>query len=256
MTTATKPALPWSVASRIAWRELHASRAKFFFVILSVAIGVAALTGVRGFSESFQRTLLAEARTIMAADLSARMFRQPTAVEQNKLAALASQGVEETIVTEMVTMAWLPENPQPLLISLKAVDPAHYPFYGKAVLDPAGSLSSDLTDDSVLVVDDLLVRLNTSVGRTLRIGNHDFRIAAVLVREPDRMSATMSLGPRVLISRGGLDHTGLLQAGSRSGERMLFKIPATVFPLSRFASRLSRFSPMHRSPISVRAILR
>ena len=95
MTTASKPALPWSVASRIAWRELHASRAKFFFVILSVAIGVAALTGVRGLSESFQRTLLAEARTIMAADLSARMFRQPTAEERKKFAALSTQGIEE-----------------------------------------------------------------------------------------------------------------------------------------------------------------
>ena len=242
MTTASKPALPWSVASRIAWRELHASRAKFFFVILSVAIGVAALTGVRGFSESFQRTLLAEARTIMAADLSARMFRQPTAEEQKKLSALSSRGVEETIVTEMVTMAWLPENPQPLLVSLKAVDPDHYPFYGKAVLDPAGSLSTDLTDDSVLVVDDLLVRLNTSVGKTLRIGNHDFRIAAVLVREPDRMSATMSLGPRVIISRGGLDRTGLLQAGSRSGERMLFKLPSTV-PVEPVRKQIEQILP-------------
>src|SRR5450755_2384250 len=133
METYSKPALPWSVAIKIAGRELRASRTKFLFVILSVAIGVAALTGVRGFSESFQRTLLSEARTIMAADLSARMFRQPTAEEQSKLAALSTRGIQETIVTEMVTMAWLPENPQPLLVSLKAVDPAHYPFYGKAV---------------------------------------------------------------------------------------------------------------------------
>ncbi len=71
--------LTWTSAAKIAWRELQASRTKFLFVILSVAIGVAALTGVRGFSDSFQRTLLGEARTIMAADLSARMFRQPTA---------------------------------------------------------------------------------------------------------------------------------------------------------------------------------
>src|SRR5664279_1748820 len=178
----------------------------------------------------------------MAADLSARMFRQPTAEEQKKLATLSTQGVEQTIVTEMVTMAWLPEKPEPLLISLKAVDPAHYPFYGKAVLDPSGSLSADLTDDSVLVVDDLLVRLNTSVGKTLRIGNQDFRIAAVLVREPDRMSATMSLGPRVLISRGGLERTGLLQAGSRSGERMLFKLPATV-PVEPVRKQIEQILP-------------
>ena len=75
-----KPSLTWGSAAKIAWRELQASRTKFLFVIISVAIGVAALTGVRGFSDSFQKTLLGEARTIMAADLSARMFRQPTPV--------------------------------------------------------------------------------------------------------------------------------------------------------------------------------
>ena len=52
-----KPVLSWSTAARIAWRELHASMGKFMFVVLSVAIGVAALTGVRGLSEAFTRTL-------------------------------------------------------------------------------------------------------------------------------------------------------------------------------------------------------
>ena len=58
MATSTKPSLTWTSAAKIAWRELRASRTKFLFVILSVAIGVAALTGVRGFSDSFQTTLL------------------------------------------------------------------------------------------------------------------------------------------------------------------------------------------------------
>ena len=94
MATPSKPALPWSTAARIAWRELRASRAKFVFVLLSVAIGVAALTGVRGFSEAFQRALLGDARGIMAADLSARMFRLATPKEQQQLDALATSGVE------------------------------------------------------------------------------------------------------------------------------------------------------------------
>jgi putative ABC transport system permease protein len=46
--------LSWNAAFRIAWREFQAAPAKFLFVIVSVAIGVAALTGVRGFTESFQ----------------------------------------------------------------------------------------------------------------------------------------------------------------------------------------------------------
>ena len=133
-----KPTLTWASAAKIAWRELQASRAKFLFVILSVAIGVAALTGVRGFSDSFQKTLLGEARTIMAADLSARMFRQPTPEEEQQLNALASRGIRRTEVSDTVSMVSSPGDPVPLLVSLKAVDPQEYPFYGTVVLAARG----------------------------------------------------------------------------------------------------------------------
>src|ERR1700733_10421114 len=103
-----KPTLTWASAAKIAWRELQASRAKFLFVILSVAIGVAALTGVRGFSDSFQQTLLGEARSIMAAHLSARMFRQPTQEEEQELNGMASHGIQRTQVTDTVSMVSLP----------------------------------------------------------------------------------------------------------------------------------------------------
>jgi putative ABC transport system permease protein len=224
MTTPSKPALPWSTAARIAWRELRASRAKFVFVLLSVAIGVAALTGVRGFSEAFQRALLGDARGIMAADLSARMFRLATPKEQQQLDALATSGVERTSVTETVSMASVQGDPVPLLISLKAVDPAVYPFYGHIVLNPPGKLSDLLNDSTVLVDDNLLVRLNAKVGDTLKIGTKHFRIAAVILREPDRMTAGVGLGPRVMITRGAMLQSGLLGLGSRASERYLFKI--------------------------------
>jgi len=224
MTTITKPALPWSTAARIAWRELRASRAKFVFVLLSVAIGVAALTGVRGFSQSFQKALLGDARGIMAADLSARMFRLATPKEEQQLDALATKGVERTSVTETVSMASVQGDPVPLLVSLKAVDPAVYPYYGNIVLSPAGSLRNALTDSTVLVDDNLLVRLDAKVGDMLKIGTLHFRIAAVILREPDRMTAGVGLGPRVMITRHALLQTGLLGLGSRASERYLFKI--------------------------------
>src|SRR6202451_1525546 len=104
MGTNQKPTLTWASAAKIAWRELQASRAKFLFVIISVAIGVAALTGVRGVRDSFQHTLLGEARTLMAADLSARMFRQPTPVEEQQLNAMASRGIQRTQITDTVSM--------------------------------------------------------------------------------------------------------------------------------------------------------
>ena len=57
---------------KIAWRETRASTGRFVFVILAVAAGVAALSGVRGFSESFHTMLQRDARTFMAADLTVR----------------------------------------------------------------------------------------------------------------------------------------------------------------------------------------
>ena len=243
MPTAKKQSLTWGSAAKIAWRELQASRGKFLFVIVSVAIGVAALTGVRGFSDSFQKTLLGEARTIMAADLSARMFRQPTVQEEQQLNVLASHGIERTQVTDTVSMVSSPGDPVPLLVSLKAVDPARYPFYGAVQLQPSGDLRQVLTDSTVVVAEDLLIRLHTQVGASLKIGESTFRIAAILEHEPDRMSSGMGLGPRVMMTQSALEKSGLLQRGSRSGERFLFKLSPANANIAKARARLEQVLP-------------
>jgi putative ABC transport system permease protein len=217
--------LSYRSAAKIAAREMHSSRGKFFFVILSVAIGVAALTGVRGFSGSFRTTLLNRARSIMAADLSARMFQQPTPEQQKGLDEIAASGVEITPVTELLSMASSAKTLDPLLVSMKAVDPAMYPFYGEVELAPAAPLKTVLTPETVAVADDLLVRLNLKVGDQLKIGTQLFRIASVVVNEPDRLSGSFAAGPRVMISREGMEASGLLAPGSHAGQRYLFKVP-------------------------------
>ena len=224
----TKPALPWLSAVRIAWRELQASRVKFAFVVLSVAIGVGALTGVRGFSESLGRVLLSQARGILAADLSARMNRELSATEQSRLNAYAqAEHIEQTKVTEMISMAALSSDPVPLLVTLKIVDPQVYPFYGSVKLDPSVSLGTLLTDSSVVVDESLLVRLRAHVGDTLRIGGHSFRIAGLIRKEPDRLTAGVGVGPRVMMTRSAVEQTALLQPGSRWTERFLFRLLPT-----------------------------
>ncbi len=238
-----KPSLTWNSAAKIAWRELHASKEKFLFVIFSVAIGVAALTGVRGFSNSFEETLSGEARTVMAADLSARIFRQPSTAEERQLNAMAAAGIQRTEVTEMVSMASSPADPVPLLISLKAVDPAKYPFYGAVQLDPAEKLDRALTDSTVVVGEDLLIRLHTKVGALLKIGNATYRIAAVLVREPDRMNSSMGLGPRVMMAQSGLAKSGLIQPGTRAGERFLFKLSPKSGSVDQVRAHLEELLP-------------
>ena len=226
-----KKALSWKRAGAICWRDLKSAPGKFGFVVLSVAVGVAALVGVRGFSESFRRTLSSEARSLMAGDLSARIFRQPTAEEKSKIATIEKQGsggIRSTWATETISMASVPPDPVPLLVSLKAVDPAEYPYYGTVDLEPAMSLQQALDGDSAVVADEFLIRLNAQVGQTLRLGGRNFRIAAVLKQEPDRMSSGAGLGPRVMISQAALERTGLLAPGSRASQRLLIKLPDKV----------------------------
>jgi putative ABC transport system permease protein len=217
--------LSYTTAARIAAREMRSSRGKFLFVLLSVAIGVAALTGVRGFSSSFRTTLLVRARSIMAGDLSARTFQQLTPNEQSAIDSIRSTGVQTTTVVEMVSMASSPSSPFPLLVSVKAVDPALYPFYGSVELAPSLTLSAALTPATVAVGDDLLLRLNLKVGDPLKLGNQTFHIVATVVNEPDRLSGSFNVGPRVLLSSAALQSTGLLAPGNRATERVLFKLP-------------------------------
>jgi putative ABC transport system permease protein len=224
--------LTWRRAAAIGWRDLKSAPGKFAFVVLSVAVGVAALVGVRGFSEAFRRTLTLEARSLMAGDLSARIFRQPTLDERRKVfSAAQSNGPGRTTwVVETISMASVPPDPVPLLVTLKAVDPAEYPYYGAAELEPAMPLSQALAGDSAVVADEFLVRLNAHVGQTLRLGGRNFKIAAVLKQEPDRMSAGAGMGPRVMISQSALERTGLLVPGSRASHRLLMKLSAKADP--------------------------
>ena len=206
----------WSTALKIAVREARASRAKFLFVVLAVAAGVGSLTGVRGFSTSFRTMLLRDARTLMAADLSARLFALPNENQMAALQRLQARGVQWTQVTETVTMLSSAAVPEPILISVKAVDPKLYPFYGIVKLNPPAPLQTALNAQTIVVSNDLLLRLKVNVGDMVRAGGQEFRIAALVDTEPDRMSGTLNVGPRVMMSRDGLDRTGLIRFGSRA----------------------------------------
>jgi putative ABC transport system permease protein len=204
----------------IAWRESRAATGKFLFVALSVALGTAALTAVSGFNESVRYTLLREARSLMAADLALRMPMQPSAQEMSFLESLRAEGIESTRVTETVSMASAGQG-APVLVSVKGADLSQYPFYGLLELEPAGTR---LDAASVAVSDDLLLRMKIKPGDGLTIGNRQFRIAARITREPDRMTTGFTLGPRVLFTREGLAATGIIVPGSRVTERVLLKL--------------------------------
>ncbi len=233
-------------AARIAWRETRSSWVKFLFVILGVAAGVGALTGVRGFSQSFESMLTKEARTVMAADLTARQFVVPNAYQSQQLDTLAARGVDRTLITETVSMVSSSKpsaDSTPVLVSIKAVDPSRYPYYGTVKLQPQMPLAQALTPDSVIAGEDLLIRVGAEVGGTVRVGGQDFRVAAAVISEPDRMSGSLNIGLRMMMSREAFERTGLMQVGSRAAERYLFKLGPGAPPVEEVRAALKNALP-------------
>lgn len=241
--------LAWGTARKIAWRDLRASWGRFAFVIVAVALGVGSLTGMRSFSEMFRRVLLQQARNIMAADLSARQFHAFSNAQLAGLDKLLGGRVQHTLVTETVSMASTPESPDPLLVSLKAVNPMHYPYYGQVQLASGRALANVLSNSAAVVSEEFLLRMHSHVGDTLRLGDRSFHIADVLRSEPDRISSSFGIGPRVLVTQAGLSGSGLVRPGSRASERMLFRLPAVDESNESMGANASRDVQMLRKQV-------
>ncbi|MBV8846165.1 MAG: FtsX-like permease family protein [Bryobacterales bacterium] len=238
--------LSLATAARIAWRETRSSMLKFVFVVLGVAAGVGALSGVRGFSQSFESMLTREARTVMAADVTARQFVLPDASQTEQLDALAARGVERTLITETVSMASAARgaaDAPPVLVSIKAVDPSRYPYYGTVTLNPAMPLNEALRPDTLVAGEDVLIRLKVKIGDLVRVGGQDYRVAATVVSEPDRMSGSLNIGLRMMMSREAFERTGLMQIGSRAAQRVLFKLEPGAPPVEQVRAAVKRALP-------------
>jgi putative ABC transport system permease protein len=211
---------------RMAWRETRRATKRFLFLIAVIALGVGSLTGLKGFSEALNHSLYRSARDLIAADMAVRFNSLPSPKELEVMDLPIQRGAELTRITETMSMVASEKASNPILCNIRAVEPLAYPFYGKVELEPSTPLSEALIDNAAVVGSDLLVRLGISMGDSVQIGKSTFRISAVLKSEPDRIGVGIDLGPRILITRAGLEKSGLIQFGSRASEAFLYKLPA------------------------------
>ena len=120
-----------------------------------------------------------------------------------------------------------------------------YPFYGQLDLRPRRPLHELLGPGTTVVASELLSHLGLEVGDTLEIGGKPFRVAGVVLSEPDHVGISLTLGPRVFLSGPGFARTALMGRGSRVGYRLLVKLPEGTAGarLDAVAERLKRRLP-------------
>ncbi len=205
------------LALRLARREMRSGFSGFRIFFACLVLGVAAVAGVGSLSSALLTGLAEEGRVFLGGDVSVDLVHREAGA--NELAFLKARGrVSETV--SMRAMAYAVKNgreEERQLIELKGVDRA-YPLYGSVRLSPQKPLAQALACDSSVcgtaVEQTLLDRLHLPVGGTLRIGSANYRVTAILASEPDRIAGGFSLGPHVLMSRDGLQRTGLVTVGS------------------------------------------
>jgi putative ABC transport system permease protein len=186
----------------------------------------------------------------MAADLAVEGRRELPPDLNGVVARFAADAgwnpasIERADVREFVSVVVAPGRQSSQLAELKAVG-GGYPFYGGLRLDPPRSLDELLADDTVVVAPELLDRLGLKVGDSLSVGGAPFRVAGTVLEEPDKLSISFTLGPRLFLSHGGLQRTALIGLGSRVEYRALFKLPpgATAEDAARLERRLRDEEP-------------
>jgi len=224
-----------------ALRESRGARGRLFFFAVSLALGVAAITGVAALVGAIDDGIRGKARELLGADVAVASRRAIPDELDAQIAAMP--GARRTDVLDLSTMARSESSGKSRLVELAGAG-SGYPLFGSVELDPPSSVDA-LGPDRAAVGPELLRDLGIGIGDRLAIGDAQFEIAAVVRDEPGRLGAAFQAGPRVFVTLEGLARTGLTGFGSRIRYRALLQAPAgfAAHELDAFARRLEEELP-------------
>ena len=200
----------WPLSLTLALRELRSGISGFYIFVTCIALGTMTIAAVGTLSSAIQYAMSREGRVLLGGDVEARVVHRQATNEERRL--LDANGAVSEVAT-LRSMARLPDGSSQALVQIKAVD-GSYPLYGAATFEDGKTLADIRKPGVVAVERGLLEQLGLQRGDRFKIGSATVEIEAVIVKEPDRLAAGLSLGPRVLMSLDTLEKTGLAQPGS------------------------------------------
>ena len=228
--------LPFIRIATLGFSECRGTWRRLIFFVVCLAVGVGAVTTVKSFSTLIESTVGKEAKSMLAGDIE---IKSSWALNKSDIDFLKSGLPKDSVfhsVKELKAMARytlernLSSNPLSLLVELKALPTSRpfYPMYGRLETQPSISLSELLADGGALVEPSFLIRSGLKVGDSFIIGQAKARISGEILAEPDRISRSFSIGPRVIISLKTLESAKLIRVGSKVNHKTLIRLPDGV----------------------------
>ena len=194
----------------------------FRVFLACLVLGVATTAAVGSLGEALKAGLARDARMILGGDVELVQFSRP--LTQAVTDYLETNTTVLSHVVTMRSMAHLEDGSSRSLVELKAVDGA-YPLVDRVRLEGGMALADALAGGGAVAEKGLLDRLGLGIGDRLRVGAAALTVRAVLAREPDRLAAGISLGPRLMMDHTSLEAAGLMQPGALVRHRYRALIP-------------------------------
>jgi putative ABC transport system permease protein len=198
------------LATAMLLRDWRAGELRVLAAALAVA--VASVTSVAFFADRVAQALVRDAHQMLGADL-VLVADHPWSPEM----AQRLGGVRRAEAISFISMARGPVDTQ--LSGVKAVSEA-YPLRGRlrttqALGAPDAAAERGPAPGTVWIEERLVNALGAPVGASLKLGNSELKVAAILTLEPERTANFFNIAPRLMMNIADVPATGLVQAGSR-----------------------------------------
>ncbi len=206
-----------SPALLIARRELRGGLRGFRVFLACLALGVAAIAAVGSVRVSIQAGLEREGAVLLGGDAEMTFTYRYASDEERAWMDRNSVAVSEVVDFRSMAVVARDGEDERGLTQVKGVDGA-YPLKGTVRLEPEMPLAAALDGEGGLpggVMERVLAdRLGIAPGDTFRLGTQEFRLTAILAREPDAAGDGFGLGPRTIVRTEALAGSQLLGPGT------------------------------------------
>ena len=196
------------LALKLFRRNAKSGEAKVLLVALLIA--VTSVTTVAFFADRVESALNTQANEMIAADLVV-ITDKPTPERFRTEAARLQLNIAESVTFPSMVAGDEARGQGVNLAEIKAIT-NRFPLRGKIrIADAPGAADRDAdgipAPGSVWIPEILLTRLNAVMGDEIKIGEMKFKIAAVLVKEPDSVLDYFGIAPRAMLNRQDLAAT-------------------------------------------------
>lgn len=226
------------ISLKTAWwlarAETRRARGTLAFCVLSIALGVMAITAIRSLTEGLRDSVDGQAQRLMGADVtiqgSAPVDRGVAAELGRELVASGARSTASVRFYSMLARAAPAADARikgTQLVRVRAVGDG-FPLYGSVDTLPPSQFSSLGARPSIVVDPSVARTLGLAPGDRVRLGALELEVLGELVKTPGSVAAEFSMAPYAFVHERFLTATGLLETGSRVQYEALFALPRSV----------------------------